>query len=300
MPGQLFTEYFLTDGIKATAEWRESVLSAGKFGSFRDGVRECCDAMRRSESPNEAVTEQEIVRPALELLGWADYLPQQGSSGNEDIPDHLLFKNAESKERAGTRSSARERYQDALVIEESKRFGLSLDAREKDGGNRSRTPHRQILGYLTTAEIESDGRIRWGILTNGGCLAPVRPPGATARERVLRGRSGGGARTGERGHAPGVLPAVPAGVVHPPRWRGHNVPGVGAGGGEAVRGAGGAGPFERGVRAGLSQSGEGSREGQIGRGAAGGAAGGVDLPVPVALRAVRGGPGSAAGERHAV
>ena len=168
MPGQLFTEYFLTDGIKATAEWRESVLSAGKFGSFRDGVRECCDAMRRSESPNEAVTEQEIVRPALELLGWADYLPQQGSSGNEDIPDHLLFKNAESKERAGTRSSARERYQDALVIEESKRFGLSLDGRETDGGNRSRTPHRQILGYLTTAEIESDGRIRWGILTNGG------------------------------------------------------------------------------------------------------------------------------------
>ena len=168
MPGQLFTEYFLTDGIKATAEWRESVLSAGKFGSFRDGVRECCDAMRRSESPNEAVTEQEIVRPVLELLGWADYLPQQGSSGNEDIPDHLLFSDAESKERAGARSSARERYRDAWVVEESKRFGLSLDARDADGGNRSGTPHGQILGYLTTAEIESDGRIRWGILTNGG------------------------------------------------------------------------------------------------------------------------------------
>ena len=68
----------------------------------------------------------------------------------------------------GARRSARERYGDALVVEESKRFGLSLDARETDGGNRSRTPHRQIRGYLTTAEIESDGRIRWGILTNGG------------------------------------------------------------------------------------------------------------------------------------
>ena len=167
MPGRLFTEYFLTDGIKATAEWRESVSAVGEFGSFRDGVRERYGALIRSDSPNEAVTEQEIIRPALELLGWADYLPQQGSSGNEDIPDNLLFADPESKERAGARSSARERYRDALVVEESKRSGLSLDTREAEGGNRSRTPHRQILGYLTTADIESDGRIRWGILTNG-------------------------------------------------------------------------------------------------------------------------------------
>ena len=168
MPGRLFTEYFLTDGIWETAEWRDLVSSAGEFDSFRDGVRRRYDEMSRLGSPNEAVTEQEIIRPVLELLGWADYLPQQGSSGNEDIPDHLLFSDAESKERAGARSSARERYRDALVVEESKRLGLSLDARETDGGNQSRTPHRQILGYLTTAEIESDGRIRWGILTNGG------------------------------------------------------------------------------------------------------------------------------------
>ena len=167
MPGHLFTEYFLTDGIKESAEWRESVSSAGEFDSFSDEVRQFYDAIGGSSSPNEAVTEQEIIRPALELLGWADYLPQQGASGNEDIPDNLLFADPESKERAGARSSARERYRDALVVEESKRSGLSLDTREAEGGNRSRTPHRQILGYLTTADIESDGRIRWGILTNG-------------------------------------------------------------------------------------------------------------------------------------
>ena len=39
MPGSLFTEYFLTDGIKETAEWRESVSLVGEFGSFRDEVR---------------------------------------------------------------------------------------------------------------------------------------------------------------------------------------------------------------------------------------------------------------------
>ena len=168
MPGQLFTEYFLTDGIRETAEWRELVSSLGEFGSFRDGVRQRYEAVSRSGNPNEAVTEQETIRPVLDLLGWTDYLPQQGASRNEDIPDHLLFTDSESKERAGARGSARERYRDALVVEESKRFGLSLDTRETDGKNRSRTPHGQILGYLTTAEIESDGRIRWGILTNGG------------------------------------------------------------------------------------------------------------------------------------
>ena len=53
-------------------------------------------------------------------------------------------------------------------MEESKRFGLPLDARDADGRGRSRTPHGQILRYLSTADVESDSRIRWGILTNGG------------------------------------------------------------------------------------------------------------------------------------
>ena len=168
MPGNLFTEYFLTDGIKETAEWRDLVSSSPRFYSFRDEVRRRYDAIVRSDSPNEAVTEQETIRPVLELLGWADYLPQQGSSGNEDIPDHLLFADTDSKERAGAKSSARERYKDALVVEESKRFGRSLDARDPGEVDGISTPHGQILRYLSTADVESDGRIRWGILTSGG------------------------------------------------------------------------------------------------------------------------------------
>ena len=104
----------------------------------------------------------------LEALGWAEYLPQQVLSRNEDIPDHLLFSDGESKERAGERGSARERYKDALVVEESKRLGRSLDARDPGEVDGISTPQGQILRYLSTADVESDGRIRWGILTNGG------------------------------------------------------------------------------------------------------------------------------------
>ena len=168
MPGHLFTGYFLTEGIRATSEWQASVASAPAFDTFADGVRQRYDALSGSRDPNEAVTEQELVRPMLELLGWVDYLPQQGAARNEDIPDLLLFPDASSKERAIARGSAEERYRDAIVVEESKRFGLPLDARDADDGHRSRTPHGQILRYLSTAEIESESRIRWGILTNGG------------------------------------------------------------------------------------------------------------------------------------
>ena len=168
MPGNLFTNYFLTEGIKATAEWRASISDSTAFAVFRDGVRQRYDALSGSEGPNEAVTEQELIRPVLELLGWADYLPQQGATRNEDVPDYLLFTDAASKERAAGRTNPEERFRDAIVVEESKRFGLPLNARDRDDVRQSRTPHGQILRYLSTADIESDSRIRWGFLTNGG------------------------------------------------------------------------------------------------------------------------------------
>ena len=168
MPGQLFTHYFLTAGIKATAEWQDSVSASESFVAFRDSVRQRYDALKDSAVPNEAVTEQELIRPILEALGWIDYLPQQGAARNEDVPDLLLFPDTCSKERAVTRANPEERYRDAVAVEESKRFGLPLDTRDRDDRVQARTPHGQVLRYLSTADIESDSRIRWGILTNGG------------------------------------------------------------------------------------------------------------------------------------
>ena len=209
MPGNLFTNYFLTEGIKATAEWRASISDSTAFDVFRDGVRQRYDALSGSEGPNEAVTEQELIRPVLELLGWADYLPQQGATRNEDVPDYLLFIDAASKERAAGRTNPEERFRDAIVVEESKRFGLPLNARDRDDVRQSRTPHGQILRYLSTADIESDSRIRW------------------------------------RGRAPPLLPAVPS-RFPPPHSRGHNqLPGSGASSGEAVRGEGRPRPIQR-------------------------------------------------------
>ena len=164
MTGQLFTHYFLTDGIKATTEWP---ASESYCAAFRESLAQAYETFQQHHRPNEAVTEQDLIRPVLDLLGWTDYLPQQGADRNQDIPDHLLFADAESKAQAAGRPNPGERYRDAAVVEESKRFGLPLDARDNDDRVQAGTPHGQVLRYLSTADIESDGNIRWGILTNG-------------------------------------------------------------------------------------------------------------------------------------
>ena len=167
MTGQLFTHYFLTEGIRETPEWRESLRTPEALAKFRAGAAEGFAGIGRFSAPNEAVTEEELVRPILRLLGWADYLPQQEAARGEDVPDHLLFGDSESKARAAGRTAPDDRYLDALVVQESKRFGLPLDARDRSDRLVHGTPHGQILRYLATAWSVSDGRVARGLLTNG-------------------------------------------------------------------------------------------------------------------------------------
>ena len=129
MPGQLFTNYFLEEGILRTHAWQESLSQPADFESFRAQAQALLENAAAFHTINEAATEQELIRPLFDLLGWADYLPQQGSDRNEDIPDHLLFADAESKDRA-TAKPGPNRYPDALAVSESKRFDLSLDDRD--------------------------------------------------------------------------------------------------------------------------------------------------------------------------
>ena len=162
MPGHLFTEYFLTDGIRQTPE-RQSQRSA--FNTFRDEARRLFQDFSGAHNPNETQTEQDLIRPLLQLLGWTDDLPQQTSSGGENIPDLLLFADAQAKTRAtGSKASP---FLEALAVAELKRFCRPLDTRGTGRGIQASSPHAQILRYLREAETVTDGDLRWGILTNG-------------------------------------------------------------------------------------------------------------------------------------
>ena len=162
MPGHLFTQYFLTDGIRNTQE-RQSQRPA--FVAFRDAARCLFQDFPASDNPNESQTEQDLIRPLLQLLGWTDDLPQQTSSGGKNIPDLLLFPDAQAKTRAtGSKASP---YLQALAVAELKRFRRPLDTRGSGKGIQASSPHAQILRYLREAETVTDGNLRWGILTNG-------------------------------------------------------------------------------------------------------------------------------------
>ena len=161
MPGHLFTEYFLTDGIRATPERR---AQAPAFAAFHKEARRLFQDFANYHNPNETQTEQDLIRPLLELLGWTDDLPQQTSRGGEDIPDLLLFADPQAKTRAGSQASP---YLEALAITELKRFGTEFDKRGPGKGVQASSPHAQILRYLRSADTIADGHLRWGILTNG-------------------------------------------------------------------------------------------------------------------------------------
>ena len=168
MPGQLFTEYFLSDGIKQSDDWRDSVDDSQVLDALREAVSGKFNKIDMFDPPNEAATEQELIRPVLEILGWRDYLPQQSATGGEDVPDNLLFPDETAKNHAAAETTNAGKYIHATAVQESKRLHLPLDVRDSsEDVKRGRTPHGQILRYLTTADLDSEGKIRWGVLTNG-------------------------------------------------------------------------------------------------------------------------------------
>ena len=155
--------------------------------------------------------------------------------------------------------------------------------------------------YLTTADVASDGRIRFGILTNGSVwrlydrrarprasgffeadLADLLQPGNEDGLRAFLLLFGSDSFTLQGTATTTFLEAALAE-------------------GRRYEESGRTGSIERGVRAGLSATGGGDRRRRRrrrGRQPVGSALGGAHLPVPAAVRAVRGGPRSVAGQRH--
>ncbi len=168
MNGQLFTQDFLRDGIKATPVWEalpDSELDA--FGARLFAIYSPFDA---SSTLNEASTEQEIILKVLGALGWDElWIPQNVASKTrrEDVPDWLLFPESAAKAAALKEHKEDRRYRHGILILEAKRWLRPLDRGDATDMLAPGTPSNQILRYLSAAEIASERRILWGILTNG-------------------------------------------------------------------------------------------------------------------------------------
>lgn len=109
MIGQLFTQDFLSAGIRDTPVW-QAVTDADLDG-FVGRLKTIYGQFKADSNLNEPVTENEIIVRVLSALGWSDILTQQvaSKSRREDVPDMLLFPNAPAKAAQGVQSKTTRR-----------------------------------------------------------------------------------------------------------------------------------------------------------------------------------------------
>ena len=168
MQGQLFTQDFLRRGVLETPPWQ--ALNEAVFNDFRQSLTTIFPELHGASTINEAQTEALVINKVLVELGWSDdTLPQVNLSGKrrEDVPDVLLFANSTAKAAALAETRDDRRYRHGLAILEAKRWMRPLDRGDHSEATDPDAPSSQMLRYLSRADIVSDRKIKWGMLSNG-------------------------------------------------------------------------------------------------------------------------------------
>jgi hypothetical protein len=165
--GTLFTEDFLKRGIKETDAWKE--LDDATLAALRAELRNIVESFPYSKNPNETRTEDDVIWPVLESLGWHWHARQVSLSpkGRIAIPDGLLFGDESAKKQADVHKEEFRHYAHGLAVVESKRWDRKLDHKDMAPGEDSGVPSSQMLRYLRRVDDLTRGKVRWGILTNG-------------------------------------------------------------------------------------------------------------------------------------
>jgi hypothetical protein len=165
--GTLFSSDFLTESIARLSDW--SAIVDAELDALTVRLREVFARFPISQLPNESQTEDDLIWPILAAIGWTESLRQQNLTpkGREDVPDGLLFKDAAAKAQANLTGEEWRRYEFGLAIVESKRWSRPLDRRSGRRGEET-APSTQMLRYLRRVEDLATGKLRWGMLTNGG------------------------------------------------------------------------------------------------------------------------------------
>jgi hypothetical protein len=165
--GSLFTHDFLTQSISDNPDWAQ--LTDSTIDELARELQALFAKFPVSQTPNETRTEDDLIWPILRCLGWSQSMRQQNLTvkGREDVPDGLLFADAAAKAQADQHVEEYKRYQFGLAVVESKRWKRPLDRRSSKRGEEL-APSTQMLRYLRRVDDLTTGKLRWGILTNGG------------------------------------------------------------------------------------------------------------------------------------
>jgi hypothetical protein len=96
--GALFSNYFLTDGIKLTEDW--AALDDATLATARRHLSPLIEDFEARAAPSEGNTERDLIDKTLPLLGWADFTVQEKANdkGRLDVPDYLLYLGSYAKQ----------------------------------------------------------------------------------------------------------------------------------------------------------------------------------------------------------
>lgn len=157
----LFSRHYLDSRLPQQPEWLEDPITV--FESLREIWRKAFD---NGDNWNEAQTEQEFIKPVLDVLGWS-YIVQAkaGKGGKITRPDYALFADDATKTSAyGMQGSDDAFYGRSLAIAEAKHWGRALSQKDTSGRSTWKAesnPSHQMVSYLIGTHCA------WGILTNG-------------------------------------------------------------------------------------------------------------------------------------
>ena len=162
--GSLFTTDYMRFGIRET-----NAYISVDVEKIRATLGAIAENFPQNTNPNESQTEDDFIWPVLAALDWSNSLRQQNLSktGREAVPDGLLFENKNAKD-AANKLDEWKRYRFGLAVLESKRWDCPLDrASGKVGLDKATAPSSQMLRYLRRLDDHTNGKLRWGILSNG-------------------------------------------------------------------------------------------------------------------------------------
>jgi hypothetical protein len=158
----LFADHYLEDPerLRALDEWKQVSDVQEKFHQIKQLYDKCASASLFIKRTNEAQTENEFIRPILNILWGSECYQVQVPIPNIDgsrWPDYAFFQSGSDCQKVQSQLGTIDYWRDVLVLGDAKKWSASLDKERGVDDN----PSTQICLYLYRSNV------RWGILTNG-------------------------------------------------------------------------------------------------------------------------------------
>ena len=158
----LFSDYYLKVRLPELKAWD----TGEELSVFRNELTKLYGSKKNNlPNMNEAQTEEEFIKPVLEILGYSDsYIVQAPTKVGKQTnrPDYALFPD-ESTKNTAYHSSKNIDYANCIGIADAKYWERELDLTKTSTRDTftNQNPSFQIAGYLVGTKC------KWGILTNG-------------------------------------------------------------------------------------------------------------------------------------